>query len=359
MYDIILAFTTALALSYLSLPSVIKISKVRQLMTPPEARSSHTEETPALGGIGIFIGAIFSLVLWTPFEDFGGLQYILCSIIIMFFVGLRDDLLAISPRQKFAGQVVAAFILVVKSDIKITGFHGVFGIGDVPEFFAILLTVFAIVLIVNAYNLIDGINGLCGSITVFTCVTMGFWFYLNQEMALALTAAATAGGTVGFLKYNMSGKIFMGDTGSLLVGVVAAVLFIEFIEMNADLNQEVAYRMDSGVAVGIAIILYPLLDTLRVFAVRILILRKSPFQPDKHHIHHYLLAAGRSHLQATGIIVLLSVLFVALTIQLGFLGNTYLILLLIFIGIVGSTLLFFARRPTNGSDETSTTPNAS
>ena len=344
MYDIILAFTTALALSYMSLPSVIKISKEHQLMVTPEARSSHTNETPAMGGIGVFIGAIFSLVLWTPFNVFGSLQYILCSIIIMFFVGLRDDLLAITPRQKFAGQLVAAFILVVKSNIQITSFHGVFGVGALPEFLSVLITVFAIVLIINAFNLIDGINGLCGSITIFTCATMGFWFFLNQEMALALTAAATAGGTVGFLKYNVDGKIFMGDTGSLLVGIVAAVLFIKFIELNADTTREVAYRIESGVAVGIAIILYPLLDTLRVFAVRILILKKSPFKPDKHHIHHYILATGRTHLQATAIIVLLSALLVYLTVQLDFLGNTILILLLVFLGLTGSTILYFLRQ---------------
>ena len=343
MYDIILAFTTALALSYMSLPSVIKISKEHQLMVTPEARSSHTNETPAMGGIGVFIGAIFSLVLWTPFNVFGSLQYILCSIIIMFFVGLRDDLLAITPRQKFAGQLVAAFILVVKSNIQITSFHGVFGVGALPEFLSVLITVFAIVLIINAFNLIDGINGLCASITILTCAVMGTWFFLTQEMALAITAAATAGGTMGFMKYNVRGDIFMGDTGSLLVGVVAAVLFIEFIQMNAELTFDHPHRLEAGVAVATSVLIYPLLDTVRVFIVRAL-RGRSPFSPDRHHLHHYLLDTGRSHLGSTAIIVLGNIGIIYMTWKLQFLGNTVLILIQILLGIIISSLLFLLRR---------------
>ena len=344
MFDIILAFITAFTLTYFAIPSVIKVAQVKRLMDEPGERRSHTVSTPSLGGIGIFAGMIFSIVLWTPFRHFGDLQYILCSFIIIFLIGIKDDILPMSPRNKLIGEVLAAAILVFKSSVRLDDFHGLFGINELPEIIAVPLSIFTILVIVNAFNLIDGINGLCGSITIFTCATMGFWFFLNQEMALALTAAATAGGTVGFLKYNVDGKIFMGDTGSLLVGIVAAVLFIKFIELNADTTREVAYRIESGVAVGIAIILYPLLDTLRVFAVRILILKKSPFKPDKHHIHHYILATGRTHLQATAIIVLLSALLVYLTVQLDFLGNTILILLLVFLGLTGSTILYFLRQ---------------
>ena len=343
MEVILLALITALSLAYLCIPSVIKIAEARQLMVTPEMRSSHTTVTPAMGGIGIFIGSIFSMVLWTPFSVFGDLQYLLCAIIIMFFVGLRDDLLAITPIQKLIGQLIAGVLLIMKSDVVIRSFHGVLGIGELPDWLAIGITLFAIVLIVNAFNLIDGINGLCASITILTCAVMGTWFFLTQEMALAITAAATAGGTMGFMKYNVRGDIFMGDTGSLLVGVVAAVLFIEFIQMNAELTFDHPHRLEAGVAVATSVLIYPLLDTVRVFIVRAL-RGRSPFSPDRHHLHHYLLDTGRSHLGSTAIIVLGNIGIIYMTWKLQFLGNTVLILIQILLGIIISSLLFLLRR---------------
>ncbi|MGB4958327.1 MAG: MraY family glycosyltransferase, partial [Saprospiraceae bacterium] len=171
MYDIILAFITSFALTYLAIPSIINLAIKKNLMDEPDERRSHHVSTPSLGGIGIFAGTLFSIIMWTPFYFFGELQYILCAFIIIFLIGAKDDIDPISPSKKFLGQLFAAGILVFRAKIRLTSLYGFFGIYEIPEFASILLSVFTIIVIINAFNLIDGINGLSGSLgLLITCV---------------------------------------------------------------------------------------------------------------------------------------------------------------------------------------------
>lgn len=312
MYALILSFLTAFTLTYFTLPSIISIARAKQLYDAPNNRSSHSVSTPLLGGIGIFVGAIFSIVLWTPFTEFGNLQYILCAFIIIFLIGAKDDLSPISPSTKLAGQLLATVILVFKSDIRLSGFYGLFGLHD--ELWAplyLLVSILTILVIINAFNLIDGINGLAGSLAVLIIGTLGCWFFLVDRIEFAIVAFATAGAVIAFLKYNYSpARIFMGDTGSLLIGLVSAILIVEFIDFNYSLEEGHALKFNAGPAVAIGIMVLPLFDTLRIFITR-LYRGHPPLKPDRRHIHHLLIDYGFSHMQATASLVFVNMLSIA------------------------------------------------
>lgn len=202
MYNIILAYITAFLLTFMAIPSIISVAIKKHLMDEPGERRAHSVSTPSLGGIGIFAGTIFSIILWTPFVHFGDLQYILCSFIIIFLIGAKDDIDPISPMKKFGGQILAACIIVFLAKVKLSSLYGIFGFTEIPEWFSILLSIFTIIVIINAFNLIDGINGLSGSIGTLISVTLGTWFFLVDRIELAIVAFSLAGSTVAFLKFN-------------------------------------------------------------------------------------------------------------------------------------------------------------
>jgi UDP-N-acetylmuramyl pentapeptide phosphotransferase/UDP-N-acetylglucosamine-1-phosphate transferase len=338
MYDIILAFITSFALTYLAIPSIIHLAKKKNLMDEPGERRAHKVSTPSLGGIGIFAGTLFSIIMWTPFTYFGDLQYILCSFIIIFLIGAKDDIDPISPSKKFLGELFAAGILVFRANVRLTSLYGFFGIYGLPEIASILLSIFTIIVIINAFNLIDGINGLSGSLGLLITFVLGIWFFLIGSIEISIVAFALCGALVAFLKYNITpAQIFMGDTGALLLGLVCSILAIKFIELHNDI-QNSPYTLKSAPSIAIAILILPLFDTLRVFSLRV-IEGKSPFNPDRKHIHHILIDLGLTHMQATGILFLTNILFIILAVMLQDVGN--LILLLIILGLA-LAMSFFA-----------------
>jgi len=338
MYDIILSFITAFLLTYLAIPSIIHVATKKNLVDEPGERRSHSVSTPSLGGIGIFAGVIFSIILWTPFRYFGDLQYILCSFIIIFLIGAKDDIDPISPSKKFAGELFAAFILVFIAKIKITSFYGIFNIWEIPEMFSYGFSIFTIIVIINAFNLIDGINGLSGSVGVLICFTFGVWFLMIDKVELAIVAFATAGSVIAFLNYNITpARIFMGDTGSLLLGLVCSILAIQFIELNNSLDKS-AFTIGSAPSVAIGIMIIPLFDTLRVFVLRIS-KGKSPFSPDRNHIHHLLLDAGLNHMQSTSVLVFVNAIFILIAVYLQHLGTEWLLFILISIALFLTAIL--------------------
>jgi UDP-GlcNAc:undecaprenyl-phosphate/decaprenyl-phosphate GlcNAc-1-phosphate transferase len=327
MNSVILGFITAFTLTYVVIPSVIRVAKQKKLFDTPNERSSHVQPTPSLGGIAIFAGAICGIILWTPFEAFGILQYILAAFVIMFLVGVKDDLMPVSPTTKLVGQILCAIILVYKSHIKVTSLYGIMGIHEIPELFSFALSLLTIVGIINAFNLIDGINGLAGSIGLLICVVFGSWFFLVDHIEIAIVAFSLAGAIVAFLKYNISpSKIFMGDTGSLHVGMVCSILAIKFIELHKELPADKTFFVQGAPAIAICILIVPLVDTARVFAIR-LSQGKSPFHPDKNHIHHLLLNLGFTHSKVTLTLVLVNLAFILMGFLLSWIGNTQLIAL--------------------------------
>ena len=339
MFEIILAFITAFVLTFFAIPSIIRIARKRQLVDEPGERKAHSVSTPSLGGIGIFAGTLFSIVLWTPFSSFGELQYILCAFIIIFLIGAKDDIDPIAPWKKFVGEFFAAGILIYFSNIRITSFYGIFGISEAPMFLSVIVTLLTIVLIINAFNLIDGIDGLAGSIGVVVSITFGSWFFLVERADMAAISFALAGSIIAFLYYNITpAKIFMGDTGSLIIGLATSILAINFIEQHQVLEgSKYAFRAPPGVAIGILII--PIFDTLRVFAMR-MVRGKSPFRPDKNHIHHLLLNSGLSHVQATITLVCVNLFFILLVLYLPEMRTLFLLIFLLIIATLLTLILY-------------------
>ncbi len=338
MYDLILAFITAFGLTFYAIPSIIHVAKKKNLVDEPDDRKAHKVSTPSLGGIGIFAGTIFSIVLWTPFKYFGDLQYILTAFVIMFLVGARDDIDPISPYKKFGAQIFAAGLLVFVANIRLTSMYGIFGITVLPPIASILLSLFTIILIINAFNLIDGINGLSASIGLIIALCFGTWFFLIDKMDLSIVAFALAGSIIAFLKYNFTpAKIFMGDTGSLIIGLVCAILTIQFIELHKVIGDS-PFKFKATPAVAIGVLILPLFDTLRVFTIRI-VNGRSPFSPDRNHIHHLLIDLDLSHMQATGTLVFVNLLFIYLAYSLQDIGSLYLLLVMLVIAILLSSVL--------------------
>lgn len=352
MYDIILSFITAFLLVYLAIPSIINIARVKHLYDEPDSRKSHREAVPTLGGVAIFAGIIFSIILWTPFSVFGDLQYILCAFIIIFLIGAKDDILPMSPFRKMAGQIFATFILVFKAQIRLTSFYGIFGIHELPEIVSILFSMFTILVIINAFNLIDGIDGLTGSLATLISVTLGTWFFLIDRTELAIIAFSLTGATLAFLRYNITpARIFMGDTGSMMIGLISAILVIEFIDIHKSLGES-PYAFHAVPAVAVGILIIPLFDTLRVFTIRIL-KGKSPFKADRSHVHHLLLDLGLSHMQATIILLSVNLAFIFIVVSLQGLGNMKLLMLILLIASILTLIPFLLRKR---NDHVTTTP---
>lgn len=354
MYDVILSFITAFTLTYLAIPSIIKVATAKHIYDVPDdgtdaGRRSHDTPIPRLGGLAIFAGVVMSVTLWTPFQVFAGLQYILCALVVIFLIGFRDDIMPISPLYKMIGQLLAALILVFKADIRLTSLYGILGVYDIPFIPSVLLSIFTIIVIINAFNLIDGINGLSGSITIVIALTMGTWFLLIDRLEIAVLAFSLAAAALAFLNYNFTpAQIFMGDTGSLLIGSVCSILTIKFIELHRELiNSNYSFKAVPAVAIGILIL--PLYDTLRVFTMRI-IRGRSPMSPDRNHIHHLMIDSGLNHMQATGILVAINLLFIFMVLFLQGIGTLNLLLLILFIATLLTGLLFMIVRKKRKSE---------
>ncbi len=308
-YIIAGAFLASLIISILSIPSIVKVAELKHLFDEPGDRTVHSTSTPTLGGLALFSGFTVSSLFFSDMTGIPELKFIIAGIIILFFVGIKDDILIIAPATKLGGQILAAFIIVFFTDLQITHLHGFFGITDIPQFISLPLTIFVFLVVINGFNLIDGIDGLSASIGVVVTCTLGPWFYLTEEYQYVILSASVAGALFGFLRYNVfskKNKIFMGDTGSLILGLIISVLIIKFNQKN--IVQNFDYAKYAAPVISIAILIIPLYDTLRVMFIRFF-QRKPLFKPDKQHIHHVFLSLGLSHKQAVLILVLINILF--------------------------------------------------
>jgi UDP-N-acetylmuramyl pentapeptide phosphotransferase/UDP-N-acetylglucosamine-1-phosphate transferase len=231
---------------------------------------------------------------------------------VLFFLGLKDDIIGVSPNKKLYVHALVGVILVYLADIRITSFWGLFEVNDLPYWFSLVLSLFTYIVIVNAINLIDGVDGLAGGIGVIASLTFAIWFYTTGDLPLALLAISLAGALIGFLVFNFQpAKIFMGDSGSLILGMVLYVLAMKLIEFPPSRLNGFFQHVSKPVLV-IAMLSYPLMDTLRVFTVRIAN-RQSPFKADKNHIHHKLLNLGFSHRQVCMILYAYTIGIIVLT----------------------------------------------
>jgi len=309
MKILLLPIITSFLMVLLSTPSFITIAKLKHLFDDPsDARKIHTENTPSMGGMMIFAGTLFSFLLWLPIDEIGVIKYLVPSLLIMFFVGMKDDIIGTVPVKKLAAHIVVAFIMVFMADIKLTSLHGMFGVKEIPEWAGIMLSVFTYIVIVNAFNLIDGLDGLAAGVGLIASTAFGFWFYYAGDWTYAVLAFSLAGALLGFLRFNFNpAKIFMGDSGSLVIGFLFAVMAIELVEYDPQLELPNIIKNISKPILAMSILVYPLIDTIRVFTLRAL-KGVSPFTADRNHIHHRLMDLGLGHKSTVITIYILSVL---------------------------------------------------
>lgn len=297
----ILTFSWALFVSLFAIPSIIQVAHKKQILDIPNNRRQHLSDTPRLGGLAIFAGFISSILLFGEFDN--SIQKLIAATIIIFFIGLKDDMVSVSAFKKFFVQILAASIIVFLGDIKIDNFQGVLSIYAIPEGASYLFTLVVVLGITNAFNLIDGLDGLAGSLALFASLMYGVLFFVlggNENSLYILVCLSLAGALIGFLKYNFyKAEIFMGDTGSLISGFIMAFLAIKIVMIPSEFNVE-KYSLP---VLAIAPIIIPIADTLRVFVIRVLA-SSSPFSPDNNHLHHRLLNLGFSQLSIVGLVLL-------------------------------------------------------
>jgi len=330
---VLLALAGAMIVTWYALPGIVKIASIRHLTDMPGRNKIHFREIPTLGGTGIFCGFTFGFLLSvTGLMD--GVCYFTTALIILFFTGMKDDLITIRPYKKIVAQVLAAIIITSLAGVRFTSLHGFLGITVIPVWLSYLITIFLIVIIINAYNLIDGIDGLAGSVGIIASATFGIWSYLSGDYGYAAMAAALTGSLIVFLVFNMSkgrNKIFMGDTGSMVVGFIITVMSIRFNEINAAASS--SHVLHSAPAVSMAVLIIPLFDTLRVITIR-LVRGQSPLRGDQRHVHHMLLRAGCSHRRATLYISLTNIFMIAVGFLLDHIGILRLSIVLLVLCIV-------------------------
>lgn len=342
MDKILLGTAIAFVITFAAIPIIIQVANTKQLFDHPDERKIHSLPIPSLGGLGIFAGFILACLFTISFYNAPGFQYFFAAALVIFFLGLKDDILVISPMKKFAGQILATFLIIYKGGLVISSMHGFLGVQELPEVFSLAFTYLTIILIINSFNLIDGVDGLAGSLGLMTSMVFGIYFYLIGEVEYATLAFCLSGSLVSFLIFNHSpAKIFMGDTGSLLIGMVNAILVVKFINV-AD-NPASTLPLNSAPAIGMAILIVPLFDTLRVFSLRILS-RRSPFSPDRNHLHHLMMDHGMSHSMITYTLVGVNILFIAAAYALRGMSCTGLILLMITTASVFTGILFYTSR---------------
>lgn len=312
---ILLAFGSSMFIAWYSLPRIIKVAKYRRLTDKPGKHKIHSNEIPTLGGIAIFGGFSFGLLLAAN-GYMESVAFLMATVMMLFFIGLKDDLITVTPWKKIFVQVAAGLILCIFTELRFTNLHGFMGISGIPVWFSFLLTIFLIVIIINSFNLIDGIDGLAAAVGIVASTVFGIWFWLSGDTGFAVASAALTGSLIVFLWFNLSEgkyKIFMGDTGSLVIGFILTVMAIRFNEINAGPSPFI--KLNSSPAVSIAIMVVPLFDSLRVIIIR-LIRHQPPMKADNRHIHHLILRAGYSHKQATLFIALANIFIIAVSFML-------------------------------------------
>jgi UDP-GlcNAc:undecaprenyl-phosphate GlcNAc-1-phosphate transferase len=335
----ILAFVTAFVVAMIVMPPLIRIIYRFKLFDVPDMRKEHVAPIPTMGGIASIIGMAIGCALWFQFTQSIFTVSFFFSIAVLLAIGIMDDLKNLPARYKFAMQIAVA-LLVAFSSVRITSFNGLFGINELTITAQYTFTILAITGITNAFNLIDGIDGLAGGLGFMSLVILGIFLTLSGDANNAVTAFALGGGLLGFLYYNFNpAKIFMGDTGSLVLGFVISVLCIKLIQLNVGIQQPI---LPHSPIFALSIVMIPVFDTLRVFALRIWSGR-SPFSPDKNHIHHLLTNNGWSHNIAAKILcgvhaIVLAVGYFLKDISL--LGG-----LLVLVTIMALTIIIFQKLP--------------
>ena len=289
-----------------TLPFIIYFSKIKKLTAKINERSSHSNETPNIGGLGIIAG-IYIITLFLAFfsQDLNDAKIIIALFIplmILLFVGFKDDMLGLSANAKLFTEILTASAFILLTDIRIDNFYGLFGIFEINYTASVLFSVFVFIITINAYNLIDGIDGLAGGFAIILLIVLLILCQMNKNYIGTILCISMIGSLIGFLKFNLSSgkrKIFMGDTGSLVIGFLISVLIMNILNYKNDFCSQ----FQNLPILVLSVLSFPYIDTLRVMFIR-KIQGKNFFSPDKNHIHHILINLGKSHISSTILILI-------------------------------------------------------
>lgn len=322
----LLIVITSVFITLLTIPSIIHVAKRRHLYDDlGHLRKIHNPGIPRLGGVAIFVSFTITLLLWgNPTLP---LNYLLTACIMLFAIGIKDDLAGVGHRTKFFIEFIAGLILVIPGNIRLSNLHGLLGVYELSYLPSIVLSVLTIMFVINAFNLIDGIDGLAAATGIIVNSVFSALFIFIHQYEAAAVSLSLVGAITGFLRFNITpARIFMGDTGSLLIGLISAVMALKFIEVSGTIEPGPSAKISSSLGIALAILIGPVADTLRVFIIR-LVNGRSPFQGDRNHIHHRVLKLGFTHLQTTLILILLNGFMILLAFVFSPYGNTIMILL--------------------------------
>ncbi len=315
-------FLGAYVLTYFTIPKIIGLVEYKNLMDNPNNRSSHLKKTPTLGGVSFFYTLVFALFFLRGWGEYDEAIYFIPGLTILFIIGLKDDLVVLSPYTKLIAQLIAILFIISNDSFTIESLNGFLGVDDIPIYAYYIVSGFIMLTIINAYNLIDGIDGLAAIVGIVILIIYSAIFYMTQEYFFLLLSLTLNGCLIAFLKFNLASseskeKIFMGDTGSLIVGFIISILTLKFLALSPEKYDSLPFLIENIPLIAISILIVPLFDTARVFTIR-LANKKSPFSPDRNHTHHILIDYFKfSHKKASFIIGGFNLVFVYFFIILG------------------------------------------
>jgi UDP-GlcNAc:undecaprenyl-phosphate GlcNAc-1-phosphate transferase len=340
-FQIGFSILVSLLITLTAIPVIINISKLKDLMATIEQRSSHEELTPTLGGIAIFAATLITYFIWETPNESHELHLTFSALIILFFLGIKDDILILSPKKKLFIQIAASILVIAFSNLRIVNLYGLLNITSVSFTYGLLLTIFIFITLINALNLIDGIDGLAGMVGLLISSIFSYLFYRHNENSYAVLSAALSGSLIGFLRYNWStkNKIFMGDTGSLIVGFLISIFSIKYIYINSSYLYNPNLDKNAPLLV-ISLLLIPLFDTLRMFLLR-LYEGKSPFVGDRKHFHHILIDTGFSHKKATLTLIFGNIIFITVFVLFLTSYSANRLLFILFMTFIGYCLIAY------------------
>ncbi len=366
MTSLILVFITSFVVVLYATPPLIKVAILKRLFDEPGGRKIHKRIIPTIGGIIIFAATLFSFSLWYNIDSnvqnllenkFKLLQYltefklIVATSLILFFVGIKDDIIGTAPIKKLVAHVLVGLILVLIGNLRITSLYGILGVNELPYWGSIFLSLFTYIVVVNAFNLIDGVDGLAAGVGLIATLAFGWWFYRAGDYVYASLSIALSGSLIGFLLFNFSpARIFMGDSGSLTIGLIICILSIKLLEYPPDELYHSILYISKPIFV-IASLIYPLTDTLRIFIIRSL-KGLSPFSADKNHLHHRLIDCGLNHARAVILIYFFNFCCIAISLLSIYIETNISLLILIGFTLLCLFILEFIYRKRNPHQQT-------
>lgn len=300
LYYLLIFFVSVISTTWI-FKKTLRIAIEKNIVDNPDARKIQRIPVPVLGGVAVFFGIIAALAVAGLFNDISVLFEMGAVMTLMLYVGTMDDIISLTPSTRFLIEILAVIVLIFCNGYSINDFHGMWGIHEIPQYIAIPLTVFACVGIINAINLIDGVNGLSSGYCIVTCGIFGMLFFRVGDIARTTLAVISMGALLPFFLHNVFGKkskMFIGDGGTLLMGVILSSFVINVLKSGSLASLYINENFGL-IPFTLAVLVIPVFDTIRVMTLRIL-RGTSPFNPDKTHLHHLLMDLHFSHVGTTG-----------------------------------------------------------